>query len=203
MVPMVVSPERGRRSQRGLTLIELMVAVAVMAILLALAAPSFSAFMSSNRVRAGAEHLSAGLAEARMQAIRLGARVSLCPSSDGSSCSDGGDWAVGWVIFRDNERETSGDAAVDSGDEILSVQQALGGQLKVVGTTLVSNYVSFGADGRPKRMNGESQPGTLRVCAATDTVDDDHRARDLTLDGTGRVRSARVEAVDAACEAPE
>lgn len=39
---------------------------------------------------------------ARQEAVRLEATVTICPSKDGRSCQEGGDWQQGWLIFTDD-----------------------------------------------------------------------------------------------------
>ena len=58
---------------RGFSLIELMVGVAILAVLLALAAPSFAEWMLNTRVRSTAESLQTGLQMARAEAVRRNA----------------------------------------------------------------------------------------------------------------------------------
>lgn len=60
------------KPQRGLTLLELMMALAILAIVTSLALPSFGAQLERQRLKALAESLSADLAEARFEAARSG-----------------------------------------------------------------------------------------------------------------------------------
>ena len=61
------------RSQSGFTLVELLVAMGIMVILLALAAPGFSTYMANDRVRAAAASFYAGVQTTRTEAIRRNA----------------------------------------------------------------------------------------------------------------------------------
>lgn len=60
----------------GFTLVELMIALAILAILSALAAPNFSAMIANYRVRTGAEGIISGLQLARAEAVRRNTNVS-------------------------------------------------------------------------------------------------------------------------------
>ena len=84
------------RGQRGFTLIEMMVVISLLAILLAVGVPSFRAMIQQNRVTAVTNDLVAALQFARSEAIRTGANVTVCSSSDQSTCS--GVWTNGWVV---------------------------------------------------------------------------------------------------------
>ena len=48
------------------------------------------------------------------------------------------------------------------------------------------DYVSFGADGLPKNMNGSGYFGTIRICSTVASLSNDKRARDLIINRTGR-----------------
>ena len=103
------------RQARGFTLVELMVTIAVAAVLLALALPSFTALINSNRLAAQSNELVAGLQEARIEALRTNRRVTVCRSSNGTSCDGAaGNW-TGWISFVD----TDGDQVVDAGETLL------------------------------------------------------------------------------------
>lgn len=64
-----------RRFQRGMTLIELIVTIAIVAILLAIAVPSFQVMLANSQIRTGAQALHDGLQLARVEAIRRNERV--------------------------------------------------------------------------------------------------------------------------------
>jgi type IV fimbrial biogenesis protein FimT len=86
---------------RGFTLIELMVVVAMVAILMAVAVPSFRDATERNRVSAQINTFVSDLQLARSEAIKRGLAVSLCASSDGGSCLTSNTWNTGWIMFVD------------------------------------------------------------------------------------------------------
>lgn len=88
--------------QSGFTLVELMIAVAVVAILLALALPSFQGSMRSNRVATTSNELLGSLSLARTEAIRGLGPAGVCASADGATCAATTDWANGWIVWRDD-----------------------------------------------------------------------------------------------------
>ena len=95
-----VGPQQPSGS-RGFTLIELMVAVAMIAILSAVAAPSFSEMMVRSAIRSASSDLGADLNVARAEAIRVGGRVSVCPRTSPTDMTCGSDWSQGWLVFRE------------------------------------------------------------------------------------------------------
>lgn len=88
----------------GFSLVELMVTVAVVAIVAALALPSLTSVINNNRLTSQANELVSGLQTARSEAVRRNASVTLCGSADGSACATGTDepWER-WIILTGTE----------------------------------------------------------------------------------------------------
>jgi len=105
----------------GITLVETLVVVSILGILAAIAVPSFQSTIESNRRQAFANQLFEDLAFARSEAIKRGVRVVVCPSTDGTRCTAGIDWQVGWMVFVDLDS----DAWFTSGDTVLKVHEKL------------------------------------------------------------------------------
>ena len=91
---------------RGFTLIELMVTIAVVALLAAVATPAMVTLMNSNRLSSTAGELTAALQLARAEAVRRSAPVTVCGSADGLVCADGADWAS-WIIAGQNNQDAT------------------------------------------------------------------------------------------------
>ena len=188
---------------RGVTLVELMVSIALLAILLAIAAPNFQGMTASSRLTSASNDLLGTLQQARAQAIRTGARVTVCKSTNGVQCNntaaDG--WERGWIVFQDTTR-VNFDAQVEDGEAILSHSTAIPAGTTIGGNAAVQNYVSFAADGRPRLMGGAVQAGTLRVCTAADSLTDNNRARDVVVTTTGQISVTRPAGVADNCPTP-
>lgn len=123
------NPQQGRSIRnRGFTLIEMMVTVAILAILIAAVTPSFRGLLRDNQAATQANALVTSLMLARSEAIKRNAPVVMCRSNTGTSCA-GSDWADGWILWAD----TNGDAAIDSG-EIVQVQEDLAGNFTLTAT---------------------------------------------------------------------
>lgn len=82
----------GHRQQTGFTLVELLITVAIAAILAALAAPSFQTLMARQRIKTGSADLVSHLTLSRSEAIKQNSDVTMTSASNDSS------WASGWVI---------------------------------------------------------------------------------------------------------
>lgn len=88
------------RTPGGFTLLELMVALAVASVLVVVAVPSFRDLLRRNQVSSANNALLADLGYARSEAITRGSIVSICPSSDGTTCSVGTQaYESGWLVY--------------------------------------------------------------------------------------------------------
>ena len=88
-----------RPETKGFSLIELMITLSIAAILLVVAAPSFRDALRRNKVSSASNALLADISYARSEAINRGNVVSICPSSDQATCSNGQAYENGWLVY--------------------------------------------------------------------------------------------------------
>jgi type IV fimbrial biogenesis protein FimT len=119
---------------RGFTLAELLVAMAIGALLVGLAAPGFARQRGEAAVRTAANQVLAALQLARGLALARGQSVTVCPSVDGSTCGFGG---TQWLLFANGPTGT--DSRREPGDELLQ-QWGLPGGVVVDGTRGYAAY---------------------------------------------------------------
>lgn len=81
----------------GVTMVELIVALAVTAVLTCVAVPSFARLVSRERLTTAQTELIISLRYAREQASRSGKRTIVCPSLDGERCEATTQWEHGWI----------------------------------------------------------------------------------------------------------
>ena len=102
------------RSQQGFTIIELMVTLAVLAVVLGIAIPSFKGQIERNSSLGLGEEFVSALNFARTEAIKRRGEVSICASNAANNaCATSADWANGWLVYVDSEAETSANTAID------------------------------------------------------------------------------------------
>jgi type IV fimbrial biogenesis protein FimT len=147
------------RLQRGFTILELMVTLAIAAVLFSMAAPSFSQLTIRNRLVTYANDFIATVNYARSEAIRRGSPVSICASSDGVNCA--GSWNDGWIVFANTDSDIP--AAVDVGEPLLRVHEGLGDNYTLTGDAVFATDVTYD-------MNGAANAtGVLAVCHESNT----------------------------------
>lgn len=118
------------KSISGITVIELLFALAAIAILAGFTGNAVSAAINAARTSNGLASLIAALTRARSDAANGGIEVVLCPSSDGNSCSAGYHWENGWIAFQ----ATHGTAEREADEPILQYRQALPAKVHLVST---------------------------------------------------------------------
>lgn len=85
---------------KGITLIELIVALTIAGILAALAGPSMWTFLSQNRLSSQINELIADINLTRSEAIKRSTTSGICATAvDGTACAAGGNWANGWLAY--------------------------------------------------------------------------------------------------------
>lgn len=154
-------------SKRGFTLIELMVTIAVLAILLTIAVPNFQTFVMNSRMASQTNDLITALSLARSEAVKRAANVTVCASSDGATCTGG--WEAGWIVH-------------DSAGNVLRSYAALSGASTLTGSV---NQVVFRAAGATTLAAST----TLTLCPPSPAV---VQGRAIQIERTGRTRFAPV-----------
>ena len=162
-------------SERGVTLIELLVTLSIAAIVLTLAIPNFREFLLNNRLTSQTNEFILALASAKSEAVKRGTLVTVCSRATDTSCAGSTTWDSGWLVFVDGGVA----GTVDGTDEVLQVRTPLEG----------NNSLRAGARLRVTFQNTGFSSGfndTFRLCDARGTAN----ARSIVVSQQGRVTSA-------------
>lgn len=162
----------------GHTLIELLVALLIAALLAAQALPALAGLVQRQRLGADAQQLLRVLLLARTQALAHDQPTVACTSRSGQSCdADSAGWHEGLLVFIDHD----GNSAFGAGDTLLYHRAPFSLHSHITGNSGVQRWVRFGADGRPVAN------GTLSL------IGDDGQAaaRDVVISSSGRIRVTR------------
>lgn len=178
---------------RGFTLIELIVTISVLAILLAVAAPSFVTFQRNAELTSTVNDFFRGLLTARAEAMKYGRSAFVQPRS-------GGDWTTGWFAYVDMDGSMDYNAGADL---MVMERDALAPASARITVTAGASpegfkspdgsvYVMFNGAGFPRWKTGEFSHASLDMSNGIE-------ARRVISSPAGRIRVCKPS--DAGCTA--
>lgn len=174
---------------RGLSLIELVIVLALAAVLMLLAAPSMADMLRAYRLNSATADLFGAIDLTRAQAITRGQRVLLVPLEPGGS-----NWSHGWVVFVDAD----GDRRPTPGDEVIASHGPLHEGI-VVSARFTSNprpqYLAYGPSGRSC-----SASSSMTARWGTISLHQDSDIRRIKINMLGRARICRPDLEATTCE---
>lgn len=159
--------------QKGVTLLEMMIALAIVGIVLTFVVPSAQSILIQNRIIGEINEISGIIQYARNNAIDEQANTVLCPTTDFINCS--GNWDDPKMVFADLD----GDRTRGGAEELLVGTSSISNANNLSGP---ANVILFQANG------AVGSPATLLLCHKDK---DDKYARALTVSLQGRVRMSR------------
>lgn len=173
--------------QRGFTVIELMMTIAVLAVLVTVAIPSFGSFIGNNRITAQANTFHSSLLYARSEAVKQNRPVFMCRSGDISHATNpcgqtNNGWHDGWVMFVDLDQ----DGTFDAGETIRTNEGFAGGSTLVETSTTPLAQISYQGDGR---ISAGSSSASFKFC---DSKNNDEYTRQLSISPLGNPRVTRT-----------
>lgn len=188
----MIGPYRGTVQRRrrdscpahalGFTLVEMVVTLLILAILVTVGIPSFSNATLGSRLASSANDLVASAYLARSEAMKRNRSVTLCTSTNGTSCATSGGWEQGWIVL-----ETASST-------VILHHPARSGGLKVTPRNAANTAfyrVVFLPTGIGVTLDAGSVPATFTVCRAT--PDAGNQERVVTIAATGKPSVARTE----------
>lgn len=191
-----------KSAQTGMTLVELMVTVAVVAILAAVAAPSLSEMLENNRLTALNNQLVSSLNYVRGEAVKRAYDVTMCVrNSGGTGCASSGGFENGWIVFVDCNANNSIDTAgcnygpgnTNAAEEILLDTTPDFHGITVTGTGSVAPSIRYRPNGAIAGVSG-----SLVLNADTQEYEQDlnvgatARYKIKIQSATGRIASCKI-----------
>ncbi|MEG3790069.1 GspH/FimT family pseudopilin [Lysobacter sp. CCNWLW3] len=167
-------------NSQGFTLLELVVAIAIVAILVGWGLPSFQESLRSNRVATSANELIATMSLARSEALRSPQGGRVCTSADGSSC--GGGWGDGWIVWTDRNNDNAPTA-----DEVMRYVRAPA-QIALTVAADAGSTTVFQFDTRGRLRDGNARNFTLRPQECSPGA---NQVRTIVVAATGQLRMQR------------
>ncbi len=189
------------RAQQGFTIFELVMTVAVGALLVTLAVPSFNAMLQNNRLTSQINEFVATLQLARSEAVKRNQTVILCatddPAADPLDCTGGADWDTGWIVFADADSDGAPAATADEcnagADCIIAVHAPVEGSNTLRGEpAAVSDSIAY----QPNGVSDDS--GTFILCDPRGAA----HAKAIVVSTTGRPRTSTKKADGTALTCP-
>ena len=165
---------------KGFTLIEMMMVLAIAAVMITVAVPSFRTFTQNAKLTKQVNLLAASISTARGEAAKRGQRVVVCQTADVTDLDNvcegtAGTWSSGWIIFSDADNDES----IDVGTDVV-----VGSYQTEPGVTLLTDAgasLVFNSDGSTREGNSI----TFAVCDSRGVS----KGKELAVATTGRASS--------------
>ncbi len=171
------------RGASGFTIIELMIVMVVLAVLIAIAAPSLRTMIVGNAVRSVTGDLQSDIAMSRSEASKRSQRVVLCASTNQNTCTGATSWALGWISFVDADNNGQRDT-VGTNEPLLRVKDA-------APTSVQINTSPAGvSDIRFRSIGVIDAAKNITLCPAT--TGSGATGRTITINALGRVQTVTV-----------
>jgi type IV fimbrial biogenesis protein FimT len=165
----------------GFTMMELLIVITIVAILAGIGAPSFRNITTSYRIAGEVNGLLGDMQFARAEAIKEGQNVTICVSSNGTSCTGGTAWQNGWTVF---PVVATAPTAAQSAATVLRVQSAFSGSDTFVDHTSGTNTVTFDRNGLISGLNS----GNGALIALRDPTSNVYYTRCLQISSVGSLQ---------------
>jgi len=170
------------KSNRGFTLIELMVTIAIAGVLLAVGIPSFQGFISNSNMAATNNAMVYSIQLARSTSMERLSAAGVCasnsPSASDAGCDAGAGYASGWIVYADD----NGNGARDAAEDILERVEAPGNAFTFTPDAVFENQIYFNDSGASINVANVPISGQIKL-----EYGDGEESRRITVSANGRV----------------
>lgn len=162
--------------EKGLSLLELLITLSIVALLAIPTIPTFIAIQTRFRLEAEVQALTRALATARSEAVKRNSRITMR--------NNNGHWEDGWAVFVD----TNDNAIQDANELVLLLGQPQKQRFIIRGNSSVASFVSYIPSGETAQTNNAWQAGTITACPNHSS----ENGYQLTINRGGRVRLGEI-----------
>lgn len=178
-----------RASTAGFTLIELIIVVALAAIMMTLAVPSFQHMVANNRITSHTNELVMAVNMARSEAVKRNVRVILCrsanPTASPPACGGtANDWTSGWLLFASGNANDTYENGVDT---LIRVGEAARTGIQIRTNATSNNNLEINSNGSTNEAGGTA---AFAICDDRDSDGDfdEQWGRQIQVSPSGHVR---------------
>ncbi len=177
-----------KRQQQGFTLLEILITLAILAIITVFAVPSMQGILGGSVLNSATNDLVYGLQSARSEAIKRTTPVHLCPSKNSSAATAacGGSYTDGWIVYVDADSN----GALSTGDSVILRNDALAPAFSVAPDPRFSKLVAFSLSGTSVNSAGIPIGGDLTITHAAEA-----QKRVVRIAANGRISTSVVDLV--------
>ena len=177
------------RTSTGMTVIELLIILAAVAIVVMISVPGSTMVLEHYRLKSTSSDLVGGLNLAKGEALKRNSTVRVCPSSNGRFCRTDGNWNHGWLVYSDG----NADGTVQE-IEFIEAFQAPGENVWIVASGAVESVASFTLAGLVPE--NDYQSGEFHICHKGA----ESRAKSITIDQDGWVEASPIQKASSVCK---
>ena len=192
---------RRTASMAGFTLIELIIVVALAAIMMTLAVPSFQSIVANNRITSHTNELVMAINMGRSEAVKRNVRVILCRSANPTAATPacGGSantWTTGWLLFASGDANNTYQAAVDT---LIRIGDAARTGIRIRTNGTSDNNLEINSNGTTNEGGGTA---AFAICDDRDGDGDfdEQWGRQIQVSPSGHVRLIRAPIAN--CQTP-
>lgn len=174
-------------------MVELVIAMAVAAILLGVGVPSFNSAIKNSRQSSTYQSMVGALFLARSEAVKRSTNITVCARKSSVECGSSTEWDKGWIVFNEITGPGTQFGRLDPGETVIGLYEETKNEIGVLGIPrgtsdlAPQHFVQYGPVGSSNWTGG-----TISICDDRDAP----KALAMNIVLTGDIRKARSSGGD-------